>query len=344
MHTFANSHFLKIIEDSGSASPQRGWHPVHLTKNDNTLISYVKDHSYGEYIFDWAWADLYYRMGLEYYPKLIHAIPFTPVNNSKFTKNLDSDLLKESFEFYQNSPFSSEHYYFTDKEYTQLEDLGFFKQVTTQYHFINEYDSFEDYLSKLRKNKRKNIKKERRTCDAYELKIEKVDARDLQIEELKQIYGIYLTTIDKKSAYPYLTLEFFIGLKELDNCFFHLAYLASKEDEIIAMAMFFESETKLYGRYWGIHPLYQSSFDFLHFEMCYYMGMEYTIDKGLRIFEAGAQGEQKLYRGFRPVEIESWHHLKNTQIHEALRQHVLNQNKQVQRYHQKLNELLPFKK
>lgn len=342
MHTFANSHFLKLIEDSGSASIERGWEPHHFNNEKTSLISYIKSHSYGEYIFDWAWADLYYRMGLEYYPKLIHAIPFTPVNNSKFTSDFDSKLTRESFDFYQNSNLSSEHYYFTDNSYNELESLGFFKQITTQYHFLNEYDSFDDYLSKLRKNKRKNIKKERRTCETYDLEIKKIQAKDLSEDDLKQIYGIYLTTIDKKSAYPYLTSEFFLGLMTLDNCFFHLAY--SYEEEIIAMAMFFESPSKLYGRYWGIHPLYQASYDFLHFEMCYYMGMEYTIENKLEVFEAGAQGEQKLYRGFQPVEIESWHHLKNSQIHEAILNHVTDQNLNVKKYHQELEEFLPFKK
>ncbi|POB14209.1 peptidogalycan biosysnthesis protein [Halobacteriovorax sp. DA5] len=340
MHTFANSHFLKLIEDSGSACPQRGWEPVHIEGENNQLISYIKSHSYGEYIFDWAWADLYHRMGIEYYPKLIHAIPFTPVNNSKFTQEFDSKLLTKSFDMYQGLELSSEHYYFTDESYLELKELGFFKQITTQYHFINEFESFDDYLSKLKKNKRKSIKKERKACHSYDIEIKKVFAKELSSDELKQIYGLYLTTIDKKSAYAYLTLAFFLGLNTLDNCFFHLAY---KEDSIIAMALFFESETKLYGRYWGIHPLHQHNFEFLHFEMCYYKAMEYTIENNLAIFEAGAQGEQKLYRGFRPVEIESWHHLKNAQLHEAIANHVHNQNLSVKKYHEDLKGLLPFK-
>ncbi|MFG1484151.1 peptidogalycan biosysnthesis protein [Halobacteriovorax sp. HFRX-2_2] len=341
MHTFANSHFLKLIEDSGSACPERGWEPTHLATNNNQLISYIKSHSYGEYIFDWAWADLYHRMGQEYYPKLIHAIPFTPVNNSKFTQEFDGTLLTKSFNMYQELNLSSEHYYFTDNSYYCLKDLGFFKQITTQYHFINEYASFEDYLSKLKKNKRKSIKKERKACHSYDIEIKKVCASELTTDELKQIYGLYLTTIDKKSAYAYLTLDFFLGLNTLENCFFHLAY---KEDSIIAMALFFESTTKLYGRYWGVHPLHQNKYEFLHFEMCYYMAMEYCIDNKLEIFEAGAQGEQKLYRGFRPVEIESWHHLKNPQLHDAIADHVENQNTSVKKYHEDLKGLLPFKK
>lgn len=342
MHTFANSHFLALMEDSGSACSNKGWRPQHFRNEENKLISYIKSHSYGEYIFDWAWADLYMRMGLEYYPKLIHAIPFTPVNNSKFTAAFDSKLIRNSFEFYQNSDLSSEHYYFTDKQYNTLEELDFFKQITTQYHFINAFDSFEDYLAQLKKNKRKNIKKERRTCSNYDLNIKIVSAQDLRQQDLKQIYALYLTTIDKKSAHPYLTLDFFLGLNKIPSCFFNLAY--NFEEEIIAMAMFFKSESKLYGRYWGIHPLYQAQYEFLHFEMCYYMGMEYTINEKLKIFEAGAQGEQKLYRGFIPVEIESWHHLKNPQIHNAIKSHIHGQNLSVKKYHEELKRPLPYKK
>lgn len=342
MHTFANSHFLKLIEDSGSASPNRGWHPCHFTSKDNQLISYKKDHSYGEYIFDWAWADLYHRMGIEYYPKLIHAIPFTPVNNSKFTTNFDERLTIDAFQLYQQDNLSSAHYLFTDKEYDSLAKLGFFKQITTQYHFINEYESFDNYLTKLKKNKRKTISKERRKVSDYPLHIEVTSSQNLTISELSEIYGLYLTTIDKKNAYAYLTSDFFLGLNTLENCFFHLA--RSEEGQIIAMAMFFASDTKLYGRYWGIHPLYQQKFEFLHFELCYYMGMEYTINNNLEVFEAGAQGEQKLYRGFKPIAIESYHHLKEARLHQAIEDHVRIQNIKTFEYIRQLEDYLPYKR
>ena len=348
-HPLSQYKVLKSFEESGSACSNTGWSPIYFNMGDLYSFSYIKSHSYGEYIFDWAWADLYQRLGLDYYPKLIHAIPFTPVNSDKVIyKNENSDpfdLLKEIKDFYLSNNLSSHHYLFVEKElHEPLEKLGYFKKKSLQYHMQVKFKDYDEYIGSLKARKRKQIKKERTIVEkflkdnSYEVLFKR--AIDLNKSELSKIYELYLTTIDKKFSHPYLTKEFFLNLDKFDECFL---FLMKKGDDIDAMALFFESDDTLYGRYWGIKKEVAKRCSYLHFELCYYLGIEYAIDTHKSLFEAGAQGEHKLLRGFTPVEIISYHHIKAHELGEIIKEHTERQNIQIENDIAYLKEHLPFK-
>ena len=347
---FNNYLFLALLEESKSVGEKSGWSP-HYFENDNYFCpSYVKVHSYGEYIFDWAWADFYERSGLSYYPKLISAIPFTPVNSNKVlnrNENIDKrlDFLQEVKDVYLNNNLSSHHYLFTDPSLnSELSELNYFKKYSIQYHFFNHWLNYEDFLISLKSRKRKQIKKERNTVKDFitknNLVIKKKKSSELTINELERIYDLYLQTIDKKRSYPYLTKDFFLKLNSLENSFFFLLY---SNENIEAMSLFFESETHLYGRYWGASSSVTASCQYMHFELCYYLGIEYVTKNRLTTFEAGAQGEHKLLRGFRAVPITSMHHIKDHYASQIIKEHTLEQNKHILKQIEALNLYLPFK-
>lgn len=341
-HPLANRDFLQVLENSGSVGESSGWIPHHIEKEDAFLPGYIKFHSYGEYIFDWAWAQFYEQNSLDYYPKLLHAIPFSPVNAPKFLgdQNHFLQLAQDSFIFYQNHSLSSEHYLFiNDNEEMILKTLGFETLLTHQYHFNNRFESFDHYLSELKKNKRKNIKKERRSIIESGLEINRYTKNNISDDILKEIYLFYLSTIAKKGSYAYLTQKFFNSLPKEQT----LIICAQKDQETIAMALFFYNEKTLYGRNWGINPKYKSDYPNLHFELCYYQGIEFCIKNNISKFEAGAQGEHKLTRGFEPVIIKSAHHIKIPQCYDIIKKDIQRQNEQTHKTIKYLKTYLPFK-
>ncbi len=341
-HPLANRNFLKILESSGSVGEQTGWLAHHFEYNNSILPSYIKLHSYGEYIFDWNWANFYQSHQIPYYPKLLHAIPFSPVNAPKFLGNKDdfSRLAKKSYDFYQQHNLSSEHYLFiNDQEEILLHELGFVTQLTHQYHFHNKYESFEHFLDFLRKNKRKNIKKERKLIAQSNLEIERLTRDQLTDELLEEFYIFYISTITKKGAYPYLTKSFFTSLDKNQT----MIVKASTQHETVAMALFFYNSEALYGRLWGIMPEFENHYPYLHFELCYYQGIDYCLEKKIPLFEAGAQGEHKLLRGFKPVIIKSAHHIKIPQAFEIIQQDIKRKNEQTLKDIEILKLYLPYK-
>lgn len=344
-HPLLDGRFHRLLESSASVTNHMGWSPHHIFKDDSILPGYIKHHSYGEYIFDWSWANFYQYNGLSYYPKLIHALPYTPVNALKTLGQLKNakELYTESFELYKKMELSGEHYLFINPiEAQELTQLGFEVQKTIQFHFENKYKDFKDYLSHMSKNRRKSITKERRKVAEYGLQIELHTGEDINLALMSSFYQFYLSTIDKKSAYAYLTKEFFLSLAQQfsDKT---LLITAKNKDETVAMSLFFYGENSLYGRYWGILPQYESQYPMLHFELCYYQGIEFCMDHNITLFEAGAQGEQKLFRGFKPVEILSAHHIKIDQCFEVIKKAIKEQNQHTLEQIQHLNKYLPFK-
>lgn len=342
-HPFANLNFFQILENSGSVGHKTGWIPQHFQTENSFLASYVKFHSYGEYIFDWNWARFYEQNRLPYYPKLTHAIPFTPVNAPKFLgeKEEFKELALKSFDFYQRHNISSEHYLFiNDDEERLLNDLGFSTLYTHQYHFKNHYSSFDDFLYHLKKDKRKNIKKERHKITETDLEIKRFSRKEISKDLLSNFYDFYLSTIDKKMSYAYLTKDFFSQLIDMPI----LIITAEREYKTVAIALFFYDETTLYGRNWGIKPEYEKEYPYLHFELCYYQGIDFCIENQLTKFEAGAQGEHKLLRGFEPVLIKSAHHIKIPQCFEIIKQDIQRQNNETENNIKELCNYLPFKK
>lgn len=342
---FIDGRFKELLEKSQSIGQNTGWIDSPLNDGDY-LHRYVKTHSYGEYIFDWSWADFYQRYGVQYYPKIVHAIPFTPVNAPKLIgadKNEQLQLAVDSFEEYQSKQvFSGEHYLFINQDEADiLSSIGFEIMETHQYHWLNTWESFEHFLDTLKKGRRKMIKKERRKIAEYGIEIRTYQGNQCH-NIMTLVYDLYLATISKKNAHAYLQRGFF----ELLPNFMEeglIINIASFKNEKIAMSIFIESDDTLYGRYWGILPKYENEFPALHFEMCYYQGMQRCFEKGHHLFEAGAQGEHKLWRGFHPVKILSAHHLRHADFFPPIKEYIREQNKENYLRIEHLKQFLPYK-
>ncbi len=339
-HCFSNKLFYQHLERCNLLTGQTGWDPIYFSREKSVLPGFIKSHSYGEFIFDWAWANFYARFGINYYPKLVHCTPFTPVNAPKIIGENCPQLFQDSFDFYQQQPaLSGEHYLFiSDEEEEILKSLNFKIMKTIQYHFINKWESFDAFLEDLKKGRRKMIKKERLKVAHSKVEIEWLS--DYSEAQLDEIYLLYISTIAKKQSQAYLNRAFFMDLGYLTNVKILVARLDQK---IIAMSLFFESSKALYGRYWGIDPSIEHLYPFLHFEMCYYRGLDYIFKKNLPLFEAGAQGEQKLWRGFTPVVIKSAHHIKRADLFGPIKDYINDQNKNTINEIENLKKYLPFK-
>lgn len=355
-YPFCKHEFLAALEDSGSTSHHTGWTPCHLVvKNEKKLIAalilYEKSHSYGEYVFDWAWADAYSRHGMNYYPKLVNAIPFTPTTGRRIAldRSLDktqtNDLLlsidtaiKHRLNEINGSGF---HCLFPDKNGQRLcHTLNYAQRLGLQYHWFNQdYTSFDDFLNTFNSRKRKALKKERKKVEQHGLRIALKQACDVSDEEWQLFYLLYHRTYLKRSGrHGYLGESFFyrLALSLPDHTLLATVY---DGDEFIAGALYLQDNDTLYGRYWGT----QKDIDGLHFETCYYQGIEYAIKKGLARFDPGAQGEHKIQRGFTPVLTCSYHLLVQKEFHQAVENFVLEEKHDISETLAHARQYLPFK-
>lgn len=330
--------FWKILYDSGSTDHTRGM-LLHTFKNaDAILHTFSKTHSYGEYIFDWAWAQAYERSGLAYYPKLTSMVPFTPVTAAHFwgpTSAWDGLLLQHDELL---SHHSSAHFLFTTpQEQRFLGENGYILRDSFQYHFINEGDAdFTQFLNRLKTKKAKNIRHERTFPT---LTIEQLTGKELTKDHAHEMYAFYLSTLEEKQAIAYLTPAFFELL--FTTLSKNVLYVRAKNDErLLAGALFYYDSNRLYGRYWGAHV----HVPHLHFELCYYQGIDFCLEKKLAVFEAGAQGEHKIQRGFRPVLTTSAHKINHPGFAQVIKEFILKERESVQQKMDTLSELLPFKK
>ena len=348
-HPFTSYDFLNSLEKSESVTAKTGWNPQHIIiKNNRGNIigaspNYLKMHSYGEYIFDHAWANAFENAGGQYYPKLLSAIPFTPATGPRILidpKNPDNnkifELIIKMFEIIvQNNNLSSAHINFiTDNLNKKLNNEKWIKRKGLQFHWHNkDYNSFDDFLSKLKSSKRKAIRKERRTILNNNLIIQKVTGNELNSEMWDSFYDFYLNTINKKWGGAYLTKSFFYLInKTMKNKI--LLIIARQDNKIVAGALNFIGGDTLYGRNWG------SIIDipFLHFELCYYQAIEYAIDNNIRIVEAGAQGHHKIQRGYVAETIYSSHLIQNQSFAKAVRNFVQLEAKEIDKQIQLINE------
>jgi uncharacterized protein len=315
--------FLHALEASGCVSARTGWQPRHLTLwRQNRLVGamplYLKSHSYGEYVFDWSWANAHEQLGLPYYPKLLCAIPFTPVPGPRLLAPLDQDraqLAQLALSLAEEAGLSSFHCLFPDDDGGQaLEQAGLMRRQGYQFHWLNPgYASFDEFLVGLNRDKRKKIRQERRKVFETGLSFEIRQGSDIRLEDWDFFHRCYVHTYRAHQSTPYLNLDFFLRLGEHlpQHCLLVLGYLEGKP---IAAALNLRDGERLYGRYWGSQTFVPG----LHFETCYYQGMEYCISQGLKVFEGGAQGEHKLARGFLPVITDSRHWLADQRIRSAL--------------------------
>ena len=357
-----NCHeYLAALESSKSVCRETGWTPLHIvirdTAHENQAViavmpMYIKAHSYGEYVFDWAWADAYERHQLAYYPKLVSSIPFTPVAGMRLgmPADLPSEIQQTLWQLVNQTlngclteyGFSGWHCLFLPK--TQCDDFSRqanMKRLGTQFHWFNrDYIDFQAFMSALTSRKRKDINKERQKVQRVNLSFEFVEGADVTAE-LWQVFSVcYQQTYAKRSGhYGYLNLAFFQTLGDSMPESIVLLLVRDLNEQIIASALYFKSATHLYGRYWGA----LTEIDGLHFEACYYQGIEYCIANGLKVFDAGAQGEHKVPRGFEPIETYSNHEIAHSEFRLAIESFTLQEAENIKTYMQQLKSKLPYK-
>lgn len=346
---FLSFAFLHALHESGSACAETGWQPQFVTlwtndRLDAAMPLYLKTHSYGEYVFDWAWADAYARNGLDYYPKLLSAIPFTPVSGNRLLAHDSASrqsLLQVLTDLRQQPDISSSHILFPNEEEAHLLQAGgFFLRNGVQFHWHNPgYARFDDFLNTLEQKKRKNIRAERRKVGEAGISFRHVPGLWATESDWRFFKRCYDHTYRSHFSTPYLNLDFFfrIGGSMPRNV---LLVIAEREGKPIASALLIHDEKTLYGRYWGAlehHPC-------LHFETAYYQPLEFCIRQGIACFEGGAQGEHKMARGFLPRKTWSAHWLRNRAFSKAVEHYLAQESGGIEQYVDELNEHSPFRK
>lgn len=336
---FLSHGFLSALEDSGCATAEQGWMPYHLVvrgadgKLDACTPLYVKGHSYGEYIFDWGWADAAQRAGIQYYPKLQCAVPFTPATGPRLLIRDGADhpqmqrlLIAGMIQVAQELKLSSLHITFpTEDEWEQFGKFGLLQRVGQQFHWENRgYQCFDDFLGDLSSRKRKSIRRERRDAERHDLTIRTLTGDDLKPHHWDAFYKFYLATIDKKWSQDYLNRDFFhiLGEKLPDRA--ALIY-AEMDGTPVAGALNLIGSDTLFGRNWGC----LGDFRFLHFECCYYRAIDFAIERGLKWVEAGAQGHHKIQRGYLPRKTYSAHWIADPRLESAIADFVQREAYQV---------------
>lgn len=346
---FLSWDFLQALEESGSAIAERGWQPAHMVARDpsgavvGAMPLYAKDHSYGEYVFDHAWADALHRAGGRYYPKLQNAVPFTPVPGRRiFARDaaVEHALAQGAIGLAQRAGASSVHTTFADGALCErLAGLGYLTRVGLQYHWHNHgYASFEDFLAELSSQKRKTIRRERaRACEG--LTIRRLRGDEIKAHDWDFFFRCYMDTGSRKWGSPYLNRAFFALLNErmADQC---VLFVAESDGAPIASALNLISGEALYGRYWGR----VEDVPFLHFELCYYQAIDLAIELGLPRVEAGAQGEHKLARGYVPAPTYSAHWIAHPGLRGAVKQYLDAETPAVVDEAEALMDHTPFKK
>ena len=358
-YPFLRYEFLLALEASDSVCAARGWQPSHLlVEDDGRLIAvlplYIKTHSFGEYVFDRTWAEAYQRHGLGYYPKLLSAIPFTPASGTRLACNQDdasaltlvvADALRQRCAVIGASGW---HVLFPEASALPLwQQADSDVRLGCQYHWFNEhYKTFDDFLAACTARRRKELKRERRKVAEQRVRLQRFTGAQITEEIWQQFYRFYqLTNLKYNRHGGYLTPQFFTELQRTmaGQMLLVMAYQedaggAEGESAIAGALNFFSSDT-LYGRYWGsIHDV-----EFLHFEACYYQGIEFCIERGLRRFDPGAQGEHKIARGFRPVLTYSQHWIAHPGFRAAIQDFLEEEGAAVRRYQQQACAALPFK-
>ena len=302
-HPFTSYEFFAALEESGSACAKTGWQPAHLLMDDGLMPLYLKSHSYGEYVFDHAWAEALERAGGDYYPKLQGAVPFTPVTGKRLLGNAAA-LLKMAAGAVKQVGASSLHITFlTREEWQAAGDAGYLLRTGQQFHWENPgYTSFDQFLGELSSAKRKNLRKERASVRDAGVTFEWLTGTDITEAHWDLFFEFYMDTGGRKWGTPYLTREFFSRLSQ-GLAHQTLLVMAKKDGRHIAGALNLFGDGVLFGRNWGAGEY----LPFLHFETCYYQAIDFAIARGLKRVEAGAQGEHKLLRGYLPVETYSAH-------------------------------------
>ncbi len=345
---FLSYAFLHALHESGSACEDTGWQPQFMVLFDGEALAaalplYVKMHSYGEYVFDWAWADAYQRSGHDYYPKLLSAIPFTPVTGPRLMARDEaarSALVDVLCGTQRASKVSSTHILYPPEDQVQrLADAGFMLRSGVQFHWLNaSYTSFDQFLDTLEKKKRKNIRAERRKVREAGVTLRRVRGQDATDADWRLFNRCYQHTYAAHRSTPYLNLDFFqrIGRTMPENI---LLIIAERDGKPIASSLVIHSADTLFGRYWGE----LEHVPCLHFEAAYYQPLEFCIEQKIAVFEGGAQGEHKMARGFLPTRTWSAHWLAHAGFADAIERFLEREQGGIDDYIDELNDRNPFK-
>ena len=351
---FLSLAFLGGLESSGSIGSPMGWQPHHLALYEDGKLaafapSYIKTNSHGEFVFDWAWADAYHRHRLAYYPKLLTAIPYSPISGVRLLtrrghpreEDLRQGLIQLAMDECEQQGFSSWHCNFvSSSDHKTLSKSELLGRSDWQFHWRNNgYASFDDFLARLRSRKRKNIRRERRLVAEAGVTFEWKTGDEIDDEDIEFIHRCYAETFHTYGNHPALNKEFFALIAQgLGDSF--LVSFASCDGERLAMSLFLTGGGRLYGRYWGCIREIPG----LHFEAAYYQGIEYCIHNRLDVFESGAQGEHKVSRGFMPAKTRSWHYIARENFREAIAQFLAKETVWLDEYRDELLQHSPYRR
>lgn len=351
---FLRHAFLDALARHGAVGGDSGWYPRYLVAREagrllGAVPLFLKDHSFGEFVFDWAWADAYQRHGLDYYPKLVASVPYTPVSGDRIllapeididTARVSAALIDAALDHARASGASSLHWLFTsERDADRLQAHGFMSRTSCQFHWHNRgYGDFDGFLATLSSRHRKKIRAERKAVYGQGISVQVLSGAETPPELWDVFHGFYLSTFVRKGNHAPLTRGFFrdIGAALGDDT---LLILAHCNGQPVAGAFFFVAPDTLYGRHWGR----SAGFHNLHFELCYYRAIEYCIEHDLRLFEAGAQGEYKVQRGFAPTITRSAHWIANASFARAIDDFLVCERDAVDAYMQEMATHLPYR-
>lgn len=349
---FLRHEFLAGLETTGCVTADIGWLPHHLVLRDGAGVAaavpgYLKGHSWGEFVFDWAWADAYERNGLPYYPKLVHAVPFTPATGPRILLRPDVDIREAASLAVQASTavtaerdLSSAHWLFPSPQQSeQLEAAGLLRRKGCQFHWNSHpgYRDFQDFLDTLTSRRRKSIRRERRQTRDSGVEVLLKTGDDITAGEWHTFHALYSRTFHEHGNVPLLTPGFFLHCgRNLGDAV--LMVQGWRDGDMLAAALLFRDDQALYGRYWGSFETVPG----LHFEACYYQGIEYCIANGIQRFEPGAQGEHKISRGFLPTATHSCHWIPDTRFREAIADFLHRETPMVERYIEEMHRHSPY--
>ena len=345
---FIQYSFLKALENSGCVGRDLGWTPKHLVKSNENVLSgfmpmYIKNNSHGEFVFDHSWSYALNRAGRNYYPKLLTAIPFTPCETRKIITESDAnEYVEKIIEFMEEKNIESWHVLYPDAD---LKELFLENKLIERfgYKFIwknKEYKTFNDYLNIFKSRQRKNIKNERKKISDLNITFQIKESDSLTLEDWEEFFKFYKNTYEERLQRPYLNIDFFKEIHKFKKILKPVIFFAVHDDKKIAGSLCFIGNDTLYGRHWG------SSFniDSLHFETCFYQGIEFCIDKKINYFDPGVQGEHKIRRGFEPIRTSSFHYIKENDFRNAIIEFCEKEEVEINRYLKACERYTPFNK
>ena len=345
---FIQYSFLKALENSGCVGRDLGWTPKHLVKSNENVLSgfmpmYIKNNSHGEFVFDHSWSYALNRAGRNYYPKLLTAIPFTPCETRKIITESDAnEYVEKIIEFMEEKNIESWHVLYPDAD---LKELFLENKLIERfgYKFIwknKQYETFNDYLNIFKSRQRKNIKNERKKISDLNITFQIKESDSLTLEDWEEFFKFYKNTYEERLQRPYLNIDFFKEIHKFKKILKPVIFFAVHDDKKIAGSLCFIGNDTLYGRHWG------SSFniDSLHFETCFYQGIEFCIDKKINYFDPGVQGEHKIRRGFEPKRTSSFHYIKENDFRNAIIEFCEKEEVEINRYLKACERYTPFNK